>query len=187
MKRATITLLSLLLLATPMAAAEYSIDGTHSSALFKVKHLDTAYFYAMFKDVSGTISYDAADPSKSSIEVTIASGSVDSRSGQRDDHIKSPDFLNAKQFPTISFKSTSVKASGDDLTLTGDLTLHGVTKAVTVQAKKTGEGKHPRSGKDMIGFHASFTVDRTAHDMDFMVGPLAKDIEFVLSIEAASN
>lgn len=192
MQRSTLNLFSLamlsaLLLATPMAAAEYAIDGSHSSALFKVKHLDTAYFYGMFKDVSGTVSYDAANPSNSKIEVTIASGSVDSRNGNRDDHIKSPDFLNAKQFPTISFKSTGVKASGDDLTITGDLTLHGVTKSVTVDAKRTGGGKHPRSGKDIIGFHASFSVDRTAHDMDFMVGPLAKDIEFVLSIEAAKN
>ncbi len=179
--------LALALAATPTLAADYSIDGTHSTALFKVKHLDTAYFYGMFKDISGTVSYDDGNASASKIDVTIAAGSVDTRSGNRDDHVKSPDFLNAKQFPTISFKSKSVKAQGNNLQVTGDLTLHGVTQEITVTAQKTGSGKHPRSGKDIIGFHAEFTVDRTAHDMEFMVGPLSKEIEFVLSIEAAKN
>lgn len=189
MKRTlSLALAALALAATaPVSAADYAIDSAHSSALFKVKHLDTAYFYGMFKDVQGSVSYDASNPSASSIDVTIASDSVDTRSTNRDDHVKSPDFLNAKQFPTISFKSKSVKANGSNLAVTGDLTLHGVTQEITVQAEMTGQGKHPRSGKDIIGFHAAFTVDRTAHDMEFMVGPLSSEIEFVLSIEAAGN
>ncbi|MEM6703357.1 MAG: YceI family protein [Acidobacteriota bacterium] len=189
MKRTLSLVLAALLvsLAGPALAADYTIDAGHTSALFKVKHLDTAYFYGMFKDVKGTVSYDASNPSAASIDVTIAAESVDTRSANRDDHVKSPDFLNAKQFPTISFKSKSVKANGDGLAVTGDLTLHGVTQEITVQAEVTGQGKHPRSGKDIIGFHAAFSVDRTAHDMEFMVGPLSSDIEFVLSIEAAGN
>lgn len=178
---------SLLVLPGTLGAAEYAIDTAHSSALFKVKHLDTAYFYGMFKDVSGTVSFDPANAGAASIDVTIASASVDTRSENRDNHVKSPDFLNAKQFPTITFKSKSVKASGDRLEVTGDLTLHGVTREITVQAERTGGGTHPRSGKEIVGFHASFTVDRTAHDMNFMVGPLGPEIEFVLSIEAAKN
>ena len=179
--------LSTLLLASPATAATYKIDAVHSSALFKVKHLNTANFYGMFKEVDGTIVYDSADPAKSSIEVSIAAESVDTRSENRDNHVKSPDFLNAKQFPKITFKSKSVKATGNGMEVVGDLTLLGVTKQVTAMVEKTGEGKHPRSGSDIIGFEAKFSVDRTAHDMNFMAGPLSETIEFTLAVEAAKQ
>ncbi len=176
--------LTTLLLATPVTAADYSVDAVHSSALFKVTHLGTSNFYGMFKEMEGTIVYDDANPAGSSIEITIAAESVDTRSENRDNHVKSPDFLNAKQFPKITFKSTSVKAAGGGLEVTGDLTLLGVTKPVTAKVVKTGEGKNPRSGAELIGFEATFSVDRTAHDMNFMAGPLGETIDFTLAVEA---
>ncbi|REJ74066.1 MAG: polyisoprenoid-binding protein [Acidobacteria bacterium] len=185
------TLLAAVLLATallatalPASAATWEIDGLHSSAVFKVKHLETAYFYGVFGDVQGTITYDPNAPANSSIDVTIDAQSVDTRNANRDEHVKSPDFLNAKQFPTITFKSKSVEASGDDLRITGDLTLLGETREITVTATKTGQGTNPRSQKEMVGFHSEFTVDRTDHGMNFMAGPLGSEITFILSLEA---
>jgi polyisoprenoid-binding protein YceI len=176
------------LAAAPAMAAGYAIDGTHSSAIFRIKHFETAYFYGAFKEVSGTVTYDAENPAKSSIMVEIAAASADTRNTNRDDHVKSPDFLNAAEFPKITFKSTSVKAAGDDmLEVTGDFTLHGVTKPVTAEVELTGQGTHPSSGKAIIGFLARFTVDRTQHDMGFMAGPLSKEVDFILSVEAAAE
>jgi polyisoprenoid-binding protein YceI len=178
---------ALLAATSPVSAATYDIDTVHSSALFKVKHFDTAYFYGAFRTVSGTVQYDPSNPAASSIDVTIDAQSVDSRNTGRDDHLKSPDFLNAKQFPQITFKSKSVEARGDDLEVTGDLTMLGITREIQVTATKTGQGTNPRSKKDIIGFHSTFTVDRTAHDMNFMVGPLSQEISFILSLEAVKQ
>lgn len=180
-------LVALVFASTPIHAANYSIDGNHSSAIFKIKHLDVAYFYGAFKGVSGTLAYDGANPGAASIDLTLDAESVDSRNDNRDTHIKSPDFLNAKQFPTITFKSKSVEASGDDLKVTGTLTLHGVSKEIHVTATKTGSGTHPRSQKQMIGFHSEFTVKRSDFDMNFMVGPLSDEVTFILSLEAAAE
>ena len=171
-------------MALPASAATYEIDGLHSSALFKVKHFGVANFYGAFKDVSGTVDYDAVGDGLA-VQVSIAAASVDSRYGQRDDHIKSPDFLNAAEFPTISFTSTSVTPAGDGTyEVVGNLTLHGVTREIQVTAEKTGEGTNPRSGKELVGFEARFSVDRTEFGMSFMAGPLSEDVEFILALEA---
>ncbi len=176
-----------LLLALPMTAADYTIDGGHSSAVFKVKHFDIANFYGTFNDISGTLTYDAANPGASKVSVTIQAASVDSRNDQRDGHIKSPDFLNAGEFPVITFESTSVSGSADELQITGKITLHGVSKEITITAEKTGEGTNPRNQKEMVGFETRFSVDRTQHGMEFMAGPLSKDVEFILALEAVKN
>ena len=187
MKMTRIALIALLAFTVtlPATAATYKIDGAHSSVIFKVKHFDVGNFYGAFKDVSGTIDYNASG--ESSIDLTIAADSVDTRNGQRDDHVKSPDFLNAAEFPKITFKATGVKASGDSFDVTGKLTLHGVTKDVTAKVEKTGQGKNPRSGKEMVGFEARFEVDRTQFDMGFMAGPLSKEVEFIVALEAVAE
>ncbi len=170
--------------AASTTAATWKIDPVHSSAIFKIKHFNTSNFYGAFKTMTGTVEYDPAKPEASSIDITIKAESVDSRMEQRDTHIKSPDFLNSAQFPTISFKSTSVKSNSDgSLEVTGNLTLLGITKPVSAQVEKTGEGTNPRSQKDILGFEAHFTVDRTAHDMNFMAGPLSREIGFILALE----
>ncbi len=185
-KRILILLAAFVAITLPAGAATYTIDGAHSTALFKVKHFDVANFYGMFNEVEGSIDFDPEKPAEAKINVTIKADSVDSRNTSRDDHIKSPDFLNAKQFPTITFKSTGVKPlGGDRFEVTGTLTLHGVTKELSVIAEKTGSGKNPRNGKDMVGFETRFKVDRTEYDMGFMAGPLSAGVEFTLALEAA--
>ena len=184
----TVLLLCLALLAAPALAATYKVDGGHSSAVFKIQHFGAGNFYGIFDTIEGTIEYDAGNPGASSIEISIAADSVQSRIGRRDDHIKSPDFLDAKQFPKITFKSKSVKKGKDDtFEITGDLTLHGVTREITLTAEKTGEGKNPRSGAELIGFEARFSVDRAEYDMNFMVGPLGKEVGFIIALEAGKQ
>jgi polyisoprenoid-binding protein YceI len=173
--------------AVPAAsAASYTIDPGHSSAMFKVRHFGVSNVYGAFWNVGGTVSYDPENPEASSISVSIAADSLDTNSERRDGHISSPDFLDAKQFPVITFESTSVKDAGDgEFHVTGDFTLHGVTKEMTVKANLVGAAAHPRSGSNMIGFETMFTVDRTAHDMNFMAGPLGTEITIMVSFEAS--
>ena len=179
--------LCVILLATPALAATYKIDGVHSSAVYKVTHFNVSNFYGTFNEIAGTIEYDSDNIGASSIEISINAASVDSRAGRRDNHLKSPDFLNVKQFPKITFKSKSVESKGEAMEITGELTLLGVSREITITAEITGEGKNPRSGDEMVGFEARFIVDRTAHDMNFMVGPVGKEIEFLISLEATKK
>ena len=143
-------------------------------------------FYGAFKQVSGTVSLDAADPAKSSVELTIPVESVDTRNEKRDQHLKSPDFFNAAQFPTITFKSTKVEANGGIYKVTGDLTLHGVTKPLTVEFKKGGESKGQK-GEVKTGGETHFAIKRSDFDMKFMAGPLGDDVNIILSLEGAKE
>src|SRR5438067_9388934 len=128
--------------AAASAAETYKLDPVHSSVLFKAKHLNVADFYGRFNDFTGTVTFDNANPSNSSVNLEVKVESLDTHEPKRDQHLKSPDFFNAKQFPVITFKSTKVeKGSADSYKVTGDFTLHGVMKPVTIEFKKTGEGK----------------------------------------------
>jgi len=185
-RRPLLLLLGLFALAPSAAAAgTYTIDPMHSSAFFKARHFGASHVYGAFWEVTGTLVYDADDEAASSIEISIATASIDSNNERRDGHIQSPDFLDAKQFPEIRFASSAVKPLGDNqFEITGDLTLHGVTQEITITAVKVGQAAHPRSGEQLIGFETRFTVDRTDFDMEFMVGPLSAEIEIILSFEA---
>jgi polyisoprenoid-binding protein YceI len=173
--------------AVPAAsAATYSIDPGHSSAMFNIRHFGVSNVYGAFWNVSGTVVYDANNPAASSIRISITTESLDTNSERRDGHIKSPDFLDAKQFPVMTFESTSVQVAGDgEFHVTGNFTLHGVTKEITAKAMLVGAAANPRSGNNMIGFETQFTIDRTDHDMNFMAGPLGTDVEILVSFEAS--
>ncbi|MFT7486339.1 MAG: polyisoprenoid-binding protein YceI, partial [Candidatus Paceibacteria bacterium] len=123
----------------------------------------------------------AATPSKSSVEITIKTGSVDSNSKKRDEHLLSPDFLDAKQFPEMTFKSSEISQSGETWHATGILAFHGTRKEVSLDFEKTGEG-----GK-LMGFHTQFTIDRTEWGIDYGTGALGKEIEIIVSLEVASQ
>ena len=132
------------------------------------------------------MTFDAADPSKSSVELTVPVESVDTRNEKRDQHLKSPDFFNAAQFPTITFKSNKIEGTGDTYKITGDLTIHGVTKPVTAEFKKGAENKGQK-GEVRGGGEARFTIKRSDYDMKFMVGPLGDDVNIILSLEGAKE
>jgi polyisoprenoid-binding protein YceI len=140
----------------PLAAAvvRYTVDPSHSSAGFSVRHF-VSRVPGRFDALSGTIAYDADDPAASSVEITVDATSVDTNNPQRDDHLRSPDFFDVDRFPTLSFKSVAVKGAGDgSLEVSGDLTIRGVTKRVTVPVAVLGVLG------DRAGFEARFTVDR---------------------------
>jgi polyisoprenoid-binding protein YceI len=181
-------LLSTFAVAAPAAAATYQIDPVHSSVMFKVKHLGTANFYGRFNDVSGSIDFAAANPAAGKVRFEIKTESVDTHWEQRDNHLRSPDFFDAKQFPTITFQSSKVvKVDDDSFDVTGDLSLHGVTKPVTLRVEQTGSGKQPSSGADLIGFETKTTLKRSDFGMQFMQGPLSDEVEILISFEAAAT
>ncbi len=168
------------------AADNYSVDGGHSAALFKVKHAGIAYTHGRFDKFLETsaVVWDAANPAASSFVIAIDPESVNTGIEKRDQHLRNPDFFDAKQFPAFGFTSTAVKKL-DDTTyeVTGNLTIHGVTKPLTVKALKTGEGKDPWGGY-RIGFETSFTVKRSDFGMTKVTESVGDDVAITFSIEA---
>lgn len=168
-------------------AATYEIDSVHSSVLFRAKHLGVSYNYGRFNEFSGSITMDETDVSKSKVEFEVKTASVDTANNKRDQHLRSPDFFNAKQFPVITFKSTKVseKAGQENmLEVTGDFQLHGVKKSITVDVEMTGTGKHPRAG-ELIGFETTFAIKRSDFGMNYELKNVSDDIRITVSIEAA--
>ncbi len=171
--------------------ADYTIDAVHSAALFKVKHLGASYSYGQFPGISGSISFDPAKPEASTVKVAIKTESVNTFNEMRDRHLKSPDFFNAKEFPEMTFASTAWKKTGDNtFDVTGDLTINGKTKSITVQVEHVGNGKNQR-GQDLTGFHTVFTIDRSEFGMTYGVvdggGGLGKDVAVTFSVEGIKN
>jgi len=164
----------------------FAVDPVHSSVLFGIKHLGVTNFSAVYEDISGTVTFDKEDPSKSSFELTVPVESLDSRNPKRDQHLKSPDFFNVEQFPTLSFKSTKVEANGDVYQVTGDFTLHGVTKSITVEFTRGPDGKNMEGGV-IGGGETRFTIKRSDYGMNFMQGALGDEVHIILSIEAGKQ
>ena len=166
---------------TTGAGDTFSVDGVHSSVLFRVTHMDIAPFYGRFNKVEGSFVLDAEGGS--SLEITIDVNSVDTNSSNRDEHLKSPDFFNAGQFPVAAFKSTSIKPDGDYYAVTGDLTIRGTTKAVSFTLVPTGEGdRGPRMGY-RSGFEASLVIDRLDFGVEYMPEGLGKDVTLIIAVE----
>lgn len=140
---------------------QWKIDPMHSEADFAIKHMSISTVHGTFRGISGTISYDPTDVAKSSVEATIDVSSVDTGVTARDNHLKSPDFFDVAKFPTMTFKSTSVRKAGDHYEVAGNLTLHGVTKPVVLQLDDFGKSEPGMDGKSVHrGFTAATTVDR---------------------------
>lgn len=151
----------------------YDLDPTHTDVLAQWSHFGFSQPSAQFGISAGKLVYDAADVAKSSVEVTIPLAGLNSFVAKLDEHLKSADFFDVGKFPTATFKSTSVAASGTNtLTVTGDLTIKGITKPVTLEVTLNGAGEHPMVKKQAIGFSAIGTVKRT----DFGVGAYAPNV-----------
>ena len=168
---------------TGAMADSYALDPVHSTTVFRIKHLNTAYVYGRFDGPEGTVNYDPAAPEQTTFDVTLQAAKIDTGNDQRDNHLKSPAFFNAKEFATLTFKSTGVKKVDDTtLEVTGDLTIHGVTKSVTVKVDVTGMGKDPK-GNPVVGFESTFTVNRNDYGITEFPGMLGDDVRFTISIE----
>jgi polyisoprenoid-binding protein YceI len=159
----------------------FAIDAVHSSIAYKISHLGITNFYGRFNKCEGSFTFDPANPSSATFSVTIDADSIDSNNSQRDGHLKSPDFFNTKQFPTITFKSKSVEKSGDAFTITGDMTLLGVTKPVTAKFTWGGEATGEKFGH-RAGCEASFTFNRSDFGMKYGIENKALGDEVAVTV-----
>jgi len=167
MKKLLLGLIAAALLSvSAVNAAEYGFDKAHSHIGFSVKHI-LSKVPGEFKDYDGSFTFDPAKPEAAKVDVTIQAASIDTRVEMRDHHLKSPDFFDAEKFPTLTFKSTKVEKGADEshFKVTGDLTIHGVTKSVILDVDYLGADTMPmdQEGKmtaKIVGFSATTTIDR---------------------------
>lgn len=164
---------------------KYTIDQQHSGVTFAVDHIGFTQIVGRFNDVSGNFTVSAGKPS--SLNVTIQSASIDTNHDKRDDHLRSPDFFNAKQFPTITFSSRlEIKTINGQAVIEGDLTLLGISKPITLNIEKGKEGKDPW-GLYRAGYSATAAIKRSDYGMNFMQGGLGDDIQVTINVEAVKQ
>ena len=171
--------------------ATYKIDKSHSEVLFQVRHLVTKV-RGRFDDFEGTIEFDEGNPGASSVSVTVQAASIDTNEKDRDTHLRSADFFDVEKSPTLTFTSTSVSGSGESYQVVGDLTIHGVTRQVTLPATFLGHAKDPW-GNARVGFESEITVNRKDFGLNwnaaleaggFLVGD---DIKITLSVQGIAQ
>lgn len=188
---------SAIFLATAFAnfvkATEYQIDPVHSSVMFMIKHLVVSNTKGKFKDVKGNFSYVEGKPTEWKTDAAIQVNSIDTGDLKRDNHLKSPDFFDAKKYPTIHFKSKRIEGlQGDKAKLIGDLTMHGVTKEVALDLMINGLVTDPWGNKK-AGFSASGNLSRKDFEMNWnkaldkgglMIG---NDVKIEIEVEGNAN
>lgn len=149
-----------------VSADDYSIDKAHSTIGFSAKHLMVSKTNGMFNEYDGAVTFDPNDLAASKIEMTIQSASINTHLEARDTHLKSPDFLDVEKFPTITFVTKSIAKEGEGYNLTGDLTIKGVTKEITVPAEISGPVNSPMGGT-AIGISSNFKINRQDYGVSF--------------------
>jgi polyisoprenoid-binding protein YceI len=166
-----------------LAATEtYVFDKAHSLIGFRIRHVVTKV-EGRFKDFTGTIWLDRANPANSKVELTIQTASIDTGVEDRDKDLRSPNFFDVEKYPTITFKSTRVEAKGNDsYDVTGDFTLHGVTKTIRVPVKHTGFGKLGEVEK--AGFEVALPLSRKEYGVERGVPLVGEDVEINIQVEA---
>ena len=174
--------------AAPSTAATYEIDPVHSELSFRIRHL-LGRVAGTFGEWGGTVVMDTVDISKSSVDVTVRTASIDTRVKQRDDHLRTPDFFAADSFPAITFRSTGVSMEGRHIRVAGNLTIRGRTRPVVLAGTYEGIFPDPWGGT-RVAFIASTTVDRrdfgVAFDGPFIggIGQIGNDVAIEIAIEA---
>ena len=170
---------------TPAESAEWELDNGHKNLVVAINHINVSDVYGFFLDWEASAQYDPDNPGNTSLSVTIQSNSFFTGIRDRDDHIKSPDFLNAGEYPEITFESTGVRVVNSDdydLAITGDFTLRGTTREITIPLELTGRGEGPQ-GNFRQGFRAEFSIDRTEYGVDFMPDMLGHEVEIIMAGE----
>lgn len=168
--------------AVAAAPEAFTVDNVHSSVIFRIKHNNVSYFYGRFNAFSGSF---AIDGESTTLDITVDAASVDTANEGRDKHVKSQDFFSVKEFPTVTFKSTSAKkTAGEAIEVAGNLTFHGVTKPVTVNLVPTGQGTG-RGGATVAGFETTFTIKRSDYGMGGMTGSLSDDVTITVSLQGS--
>lgn len=167
------------------APVTYTMDPDHTTVAAKWNHFGFSNPVILFGDIDGTIVYDADNVSASSVQVTLPLSGLESNVQAFNDHLLSDDFFDAAQFPEATFRSTSVEADGDDeLKITGELTIKGITKEVVLEADINLIGEHPATGKQTAGFDAETTIKRSDFGLGLYVPNVADEIELHITTEA---
>jgi polyisoprenoid-binding protein YceI len=176
-----------------MAAEKWNFDPVHSHVAFSVRHLMISKVTGHFKIWSGTLLIDEERPENSSVSVEIDASSIDTKEGQRDDHLRSPDFLHAQNFPKITFRSTRVEKLDDEhYRVVGDFTIRDVTRPITLAVDYLGRAKDPWGG-ERVGFSATTAIDRKDYGLTFNMpleggGVMVGDkVNITLDIEAVRD
>jgi len=166
-------------------AGTWQIDPNHSAAQFSVRHLGVSTVRGAFTKVSGSATYDPADPSKDTLEATIDANSVDTRVEMRDNDLRSPRFFDAQKYPTITFRSKQTKAAGSGkLQITGDLTIHGVTKEVVLDVDgPSAPIKDPMGKGQRMGASATTKVNRQDFGVSALPGMVGDEITITIDAE----
>ena len=168
-----------------VSAADYVIDrkGTHAFIQFKIKHLGYSWLLGRFNQFDGSFSYDEKAPAKSKVSVTIDASSIDSNHAERDKHLRGEDFLAVKNFPEARFVSTEfIEGSDNKAILKGNLSLHGVTRAIELDVEHIGHGPDPWGGYRR-GFAATTTLTLSDFNINYNLGPASRQVQLFISIE----
>ncbi len=172
--------------AIQIAAGTYKLDPSHTDVLVQWNHMGFSNPTAHFGNADGTLVYDAADVGKSSVEVTLPLSGLNSFTAKFDEHLRSADFFDAAKFPTATFKSTKVEAAGTNkLTVTGDLTVKGVTKPVVLDVTVNGAGEHPMMKVPSVGFDATTTIKRSDFGIGAYAPAVSDDVKIRITTEAS--
>ncbi len=165
------------------SADSYKVDPVHSMVIFTISHLGVSNPFGVFHAPEGTVAQADAD-SAPSLDISLPVDKLDMGNEMWEKDIKAASWFDVKQFPTITFKTTSVKKTGDNVyEATGDLTLHGVTKSITVTLTKTGEGKGMK-GETRIGYSTTFKINRSDYGMTTYKGPIGDEVTLMVNVEA---
>jgi len=168
------------------AADSYDLDPAHTAVTFKISHIGLSWTHGRFNDVSGRFVIDSAEPTQSSFQLSLKPDSVDTGNEKRDEHLKGPDFLNAKQFPAATFQSTSVKAVQAGLEVTGDFKFHGKTQPITFTLAGGKTAEFP-PGVKRTGYSTQFKLKRSDFGMDKMVGAIGDEVFVSISFEGVKS
>lgn len=168
------------------AAEKYNIDPTHTQVQFTYNHMGFSNITGRFDEVKGDFLFDAADPTKSSVSITIPVASISTGVDKLDEHLLKADFFDATQFPTATFTSTAVTAAGEGkLAVAGDLTIHGVTRPVVLDVTINGIGEHPMSKAPSAGFDASAKIKRSDFGVGAYVPAVGDEVTLSITVEAS--
>src|SRR5665647_2264045 len=183
----TALVVSVALPLSAFAADSYTVDPNHTFPHFSINHLGFSTMQGRFDKTSGTVTLDRAAKT-GSVEIAIESGSVSTGYVKRDEHLKSPDFFNAAEFPAFTYKSTAMHFKGDTpSSVDGNLTISGVTKPVTLTIDEFNCGTNPMNKKDECGAGASAQIKRSDFGVKYGLPVIGDDVKLVFEIEAIKN
>jgi polyisoprenoid-binding protein YceI len=178
--------LTLNVAAAVIAGDNYKMDPAHAAVTFKIAHMGLSWTHGRFNEVSGEFTIDTADPPRSSFALAIKPASVDTGVPKRDDHLRGPDFFNVKEFPSISFKSTAVKPVQGGLEVSGELTMHGVSRPVTFIVAGGRTAQFP-PGTIRTGYSTQLKLKRSDFGMKQMLGMVGDEIYISISFEGVRS